>query len=104
MDIDVAAVIDTLRAMAKEEGAPLALPKVDLFNRLFLKSVSRHGRMFETGMMAGYSLRTMSLFSSLGMATKMLVRGRLAFAPSKSKDRARVKSVMKAAASKKEGK
>jgi hypothetical protein len=32
------------------------------------------------------------------------VRGRLAFAPSKSKDRARVKSVMKAAASKKEGK
>jgi heterodisulfide reductase subunit C len=98
MDIDVAAVIDTLRAMAKEEASALALPRVDIFNRSFLKSVSRHGRVFETGMMVAYSFKTMNLFSNLGRATKMLARGRLAFAPSKSRDRARVKALMKAAA------
>jgi heterodisulfide reductase subunit C len=96
MNIDVAAVIDALRAMAVEEQAPLAMRKVDLFNRSFLKSVSRHGRVFEMGLMAGYSLKTGDLFSNLGKGTKMLVRGRLAFSPSKSKGRGKVKQVMKA--------
>ena len=97
MDIDVAAAIDTLRAMAVNEHVPKALPDVDTFNRTFLKSVSRHGRLFETGMMAGYAFKTGHLFANLGKATKMLARGRLAFAPSKSGDRDKVKAVMKAA-------
>lgn len=97
MDIDVASAIDALRAMAVAEGAPLALRNVDTFNRSFLKSVSRHGRVFEMGMMAGYSFKTFDLFSNLGKATKLLFRGRLAFSPSKSEGRDKVKQVMKAA-------
>ena len=103
MDIDVAAAIDTLRAMAVSEGAPLAMRRVDAFNRSFLKSMRRHGRVFEMGMMVGYSFKTGDLFSNLGKATKLLVRGRLAFSPSKSDGAPKVKQVMKAVKQTKRG-
>lgn len=93
MDIDVARVVDTLRMMAVEKDASLALKNVDKFNSSFLKSVSKHGRVFEMGMMAGYSLKTGNLFGNLGKGVKMLTRGRLAFSPSKSGDRDKVKDV-----------
>ncbi len=95
MDIDVAGVMDALRMMAVEKKVPLALKNVDQFNRSFLKSVGKHGRVFETGMMAGYALKTGSLFSNVGKGMKMLVRGRLALAPSNSGGREAVKEVMK---------
>ena len=95
MDIDVAAVVDALRMMAVSRRAPLAMKNVDRFNRSFLKSVRRHGRVFEMGMMTGYSLKTGTLFSNIGKATTMFARGRLALMPRKSGGRREVRDVMK---------
>jgi heterodisulfide reductase subunit C len=94
MDIDVAGVVDALRMMATAKKVPLALKNVDRFNRSFLKSVEHHGRLFEMGMMTGYTLKSGGIFSNIGKAGKMLVRGRLAFTPSKSGDREQVKDIM----------
>jgi heterodisulfide reductase subunit C len=95
MDIDVAAVMDALRMLAIKRDITPAIKNVDRFNRSFLKSVEKHGRVFEAGMMTGYSLKTGNLFGNIGKATKMLVRGRLALTPSNSGGREELKEVMK---------
>ena len=95
MDIDVSGVMDALRIVAASEGGELSLPKTELFNRSFLKSVGKHGRVFEMGMMAGYTMKTGTVFRNMGKASKMFFRGRLALMPSKSGGRKQVKEAMK---------
>jgi hypothetical protein len=90
MDIDVAAVMDALRIMAVDRDADIAGSRVDLFNRSFLASVGKHGRVFETGMMAGYAFKTGELMANMGKASKLFFRGRLSLWPNKSRDRKQV--------------
>ena len=66
MGIDIAAVMDALRIMAIERQVALPDAHGKQFNRSFLGSVRRHGRVFEMGMMAAYKLRTGDLFSDVG--------------------------------------
>lgn len=81
MDIDIAAVIDTLRMMAVERKASPGNERVKTFNRTFLKSVQRNGRVFELGMMTAYKLRTRDLFSDVDKVPTMLKKGKLALTP-----------------------
>ncbi len=97
MDIDVAGVMDALRILAAREGAELSLPNVELFNRSFLKSVAKHGRVFETGMMTGYAMKTGTLLGNMGKGARLFFKGRLSLLPSKSGDRKQVKAAMQRA-------
>jgi hypothetical protein len=54
------------------------------FNRSFLGSVRRHGRVFEMGMMATYKLRPVDLFSDVDKVPQMLAQGKLALLPNRS--------------------
>ena len=49
MGIDVAAVMDALRRLALERGAPKPEGNVPLFNRAFLKTVEIFGRTYDIG-------------------------------------------------------
>ena len=84
MEIDIAAVMDTLRMMAVERKVSVPDKRGKEFNRSFLDSVARHGRVFELGMLAAYKLRCLDLFSDVGKFPKMLAKGKISLLPKRS--------------------
>jgi heterodisulfide reductase subunit C len=93
MEIDIAGVMDVLRIMAVERKVDLPDTRVEAFNRSFLRSVRRHGRVYEMGMMTAYKLRSRDLFSDMDKAPKMLAKKRLSLLPSRSGAAGEVKGV-----------
>ena len=82
--IDIAAVMDALRIMAIDRAVALPDAHGKQFNRSFLGSVRRHGRVFEAGMMAFYKLRTGDLLADVGKVPQMLAKGKLSLVPKRS--------------------
>jgi heterodisulfide reductase subunit C len=97
MDIDIAAVMDALRMLAVERAASLPDQRGRQFNRSFLASVRRHGRVFEVGMLAAYKLRTGDLFSDVGKVPEMLMKGKLSLLPHRSASAGEVREVFRRA-------
>jgi heterodisulfide reductase subunit C len=97
MGIDIAGVMDALRILAIERKVALPDSRTEKFNRSFLKSVRRHGRVFETGMLSFYKLRTGDFFSDVEKVPQMLAKKKLAFLPSRSRAAAQVKKVFQRA-------
>lgn len=86
--IEVAAVMDVLRHMARRAGlAPERLVKT--FADSFLASVARHGRVFEAGLAAAFALRSGKPLQDAGLGPAMLARGKLAFLPHEPSAQAR---------------
>jgi len=84
MGIDIAGVMDVLRIMAVERKVDLPDGRAEKFNRSFLRSVRRHGRVYEMGMLAAYKARSGDFFSDMDKAPKMLAKKRLSPLPSRS--------------------
>jgi len=97
MGIDVAGVMDTLRMLAVERKAALGEKRPEKFNRSFLGSVRRHGRVFEFGMLAAYKLRSGDLLGDVGKFPKMLAKGKISLLPKRSGDARRVKRIFRRA-------
>jgi len=95
MEIDIAGVMDTLRIMAVERKAAVPDARAKEFNRSFLKSVRRHGRVFELGMMAAYKLRTGDLVSDVDKFPQMLAKGKISLLPKRSGDVKRLRHVFR---------
>jgi len=95
MGIDLAQVMDVLRRRAVEEGAVPAKTPEALFNDAFLKSVRRHGRVYEMGMMTSYKLRSGALMQDVEKLPKMVAKGKIALLPPKGGDRQAVRQVFK---------
>jgi heterodisulfide reductase subunit C len=70
MGIDIAGVMDILRIMAVERKVDLPDARVEAFNRSFLRSVRRHGRVYEMGMLTAYKLRSRDLLLGFGQGPK----------------------------------
>jgi heterodisulfide reductase subunit C2 len=97
MGIDIAGVMDALRIMAIERQTPLANSHGKQFNRSFLGSVQRNGRVYEAGMMAFYKLRTGDFFSDVGKVPQMLAKGKLSLLPKRSGSVGQVREVFRRA-------
>ncbi len=97
MGIDIAAVMDTLRMMAVDRKVALPGARGEKFNRSFLASVRRHGRVFEMGMMTAYKLRSGDFFSDVDKVPKMLAKGKLALLPNRSGAAKEVREVFRRA-------
>jgi len=97
MSIDVAAVMDSLRIMAVERAAALPDRRVEKFNRSFLGSVRRHGRVYELGMMTAYKLRSGDLMSDVGKVPQMLAKGKLSLLPHRSRAAGQVREIFRRA-------
>jgi len=74
---DPARVIDHLRELALAEGRAAAPRSIRAFHAAFLKQIRVHGRVFETGLVVGYKLRSGRLFSDVLAAPAMMKRGKL---------------------------
>jgi heterodisulfide reductase subunit C2 len=75
-EVQIPGLMDTLRQMSVEEG--LATERsVEVFNRIFLKSVERWGRQQELSVMLRFKLKTGDFFSDVGLGVNMLAKRKL---------------------------
>ena len=56
-NLDIAAIMDSLRIESLRAGIRPAIPDVEVFSRLFLKNVDLFGRVYEIGLMAALNAR-----------------------------------------------
>ena len=80
-NVNLARVMDSLRIIAgKEKRAKSARSRhVDLFNRNFLNSIKRYGRLHEFETMTMYNLKSGQPFKNADTGLYMLSRGKLKF-------------------------
>jgi heterodisulfide reductase subunit C len=81
MGIDIAAMMDTLRLMAVEEGVPIGKPNIIGFHEEVLRSLERYGRAHKLGIMLGYKRQTGGWFKDLDVGLKMLAKRKLELFP-----------------------
>ena len=91
--VDVAGVIDALRALALERGAPAPPGNQPLFNRAFLKTVELFGRTYDIGMIAAYKLGSLRLMNDVEKFPAMLAKGKIALAPPRGSARGVVRRI-----------
>ena len=97
MGIDIARVMDTLRMMAVERKVAVPDARGKQFNDSFLRSVRRHGRVYELGMLTAYKIRCRDLFADMDKAPMMLAKKKLSLLPSRSGSSGEVRKVYKRA-------
>jgi len=95
--LDPAAVMDCLREMSYSQGKASKLArKIVAFHKAFLKSVESCGRMNEFPLVRNYKLASMDLFSDVGLAPLMVVRGKLHLKSQKVRGKAEVRRIFAA--------
>jgi len=95
MGIDVAAVMDALRKLARERKAAKPEGNVPLFNRAFLKTVQVFGRTYDIAMIAGYKLGSGKLMADTEKFPAMLKKRKIALLPPWGADRKTVRRIFK---------
>jgi heterodisulfide reductase subunit C2 len=86
MGIDLAAVMDTLRLMAVEEGVVIGKPNIIDFHEEVLRSLEKYGRAHKLGIMLGYKRQTGRWLKDLDLGLKMLAKRKLDLIPSRVRD------------------
>jgi heterodisulfide reductase subunit C2 len=80
--VDIAAMVDALRQISRQERMVTGQTTSPVFNDIFLRLVRRFGRMYEMGLMASYKLRTLKLMDDAGKFPMMLLKRKLSLLPS----------------------
>jgi heterodisulfide reductase subunit C2 len=93
--IDIARVMDALRRMALEAGAPIAEPDAVKFHKLFLGVVQNMGRMHEATLLIAYKLWTLRLMADMDSGALMLFKGKVPLLPKPIKGRQQVRQIFK---------
>jgi heterodisulfide reductase subunit C len=81
-DIDLAGVMDAVRAIAQRKKIKAKIPEVPAFYRSSLRSIGLFGRMYELGLIVMLKLLTHSFTKDMGLGLRMLMRGKLNVFPS----------------------
>lgn len=92
-EINISRVMDALRHMAYQEKVTVAEPDVLKFHKLFLYLVQNIGRMHEASLMAMYKLWTLSIFTDMDSAVKLILMGKVPILPHQVKARDEIKNI-----------
>ena len=84
-EIDVAAVMETLRLLAVAEGVRPAVRDVAILHRLLLESVKRTGRVYELGVGGLYNLFSGRPLTNADLLPRLLAKGKLGLLPARSR-------------------
>lgn len=95
MEINFAAVIDALRALAVARGASIPQGNMPLFNRMFLKTVETYGRAYDLQMIMGYKLGSGSIMEDVEKFPTMIRKGKMAILPPAGADKHKAKRIIK---------
>ena len=80
-EVDLAAVMDALRNLAIQKGIRSPERAVTLFNKIFLSTVKRYGRVFEMELIGMFNTGTLNFFKDITKAPKLFFKGRLKLWP-----------------------
>jgi len=91
-NVDLPRLMETLRMEARESGL-VAEKKVRIFEDLFLRSVERYGRVFETGLIIGFNIKSGQFLKDAMLGPVMLAKGKISLLPHKIKDGGAVRRI-----------
>ncbi|MFQ5825425.1 MAG: 4Fe-4S dicluster domain-containing protein [bacterium] len=80
-EVDLAKVMDALRIIALRKKVKPSEKDVNLFNRLFLSTVRKYGRVFEVEMIGRFNLGSGHFFKDIFKGPKLFKRGKLKIFP-----------------------
>ncbi len=93
MEINIASVMDALRALALRSGSPGPKGNMPLFNRMFLRTVRTFGRAYDLSMIAAYKLGTRTYMDDMDKFPAMLKKRKMALLPPSGADKPVVKRI-----------
>lgn len=103
-EIDIAGVMDFMKQwVVKEKGQP-AEGKVLTFHQVFMKEIRKRGRVFETGLIGNYMLKSgdwyrkiidRSIIEEMHLGLTMVRKGRLNLLPRKIKGKEEIEKLFK---------
>jgi len=73
--------MDALRNLAIQKGIRSPERAVTLFNKIFLSTVKRYGRVFEMELIGMFNTGTLNFFKDMTKAPKLFFKGRLKLFP-----------------------
>jgi len=85
--------MDALRELATQEGMVDVAPRIKLFEKLFLDSVRRYGRLYEFGTLARYNLLSGRPFQDIDLIFPLLAKGKLTLKPTTIKNMAQLQRI-----------
>ncbi len=91
--IEIATIMDTLRKMAIEEDLAGGQKQIVDFDKIFLDSIERHGRVHELGLVMRYNLASRQLFKDAHLGPLMLGKGKISLLAHKIRELATVKEI-----------
>ena len=94
-EVDLPGLIDALRAEAFADGRVSAEPRVAAFHEAFLRSMGRHGRVYDLGMIARFKRRGRAWTDDMGLGWQMFRRGKIRLLPSRTPARREVKRILR---------
>jgi heterodisulfide reductase subunit C len=103
-EVDIAKVMDFLKQTIVREESKAAEKKVLTFHRVFLDTVRKRGRVFETGLMQNYMLKSgewiqklkdQTILEEMRLGLTMYRKGRLNLLPKKIKRKNEIKKMFK---------
>ena len=95
MAIDMAAVMDTLRLMAVEEGVAIGKPHILDFHEEVLRSLENYGLAHKLGIMWRYKVQTRRWFKDMDVGLKMLAKRKLDLWPSRIRAQKEIANLFK---------
>jgi heterodisulfide reductase subunit B len=79
--IDVAGVMDVLRIEARKHGIKPPVPEVELFTKVFLRSIGTTGRLYEAGLMAAMNMLTLRPMKDMDLGLQMILKRKIGLLP-----------------------
>ena len=92
-EIEIATIMDTLRKVAVEEGLATGQSQIVSFDKIFLDSIERHGRVHELGLIMRYNMASRQPMKDAHLGPLMLSKGKLSLLAHNIKERATVKGI-----------
>jgi len=93
--IDIAALFDALRIIARRENISSPEPEIKLFQDSFLSLIRKSGRLHELSLILGFNMRSFRWFNDADLAPKILGRGKIHILPRKIKQIGEVRNIYK---------
>ncbi len=102
-DVRIAELMDCLKEMALREDVPSSQPRILALHETFLNNIKRWGRLYETGLLPAYLLKSGELqdkWSSgtwrydLNLGRRMFSKGRLPLMPKSIKGKREVRKIL----------
>jgi heterodisulfide reductase subunit B len=91
--IDVAGVMDVLRIEARKRGIKPPVPEVELFTKVFLRSIGTTGRLYEAGLMAAMNMLTLRPMKDMDLGVQMILKRKIGLLPDFARPPRRVRPI-----------